>query len=432
MLGQLPGMLRQALANPGSRSAFVVVNLAVNALFLARSYVAMLVFDYWQLGLVAVLQTVMALVAALHFGLLNGGYRLLCSEAGESARGINTAVYTFIALLGGVSLLAGAAYLVFGTWSVVTGFALLGVVAGMLTLLRSWITNQLLATGQLTQLNGANINSVLVSLLPLALIPWAPLPACVASILVQPLAFALLAWRTRPELRPRALGFSGPLFRALLHSGFLVFMTGVLLQLIAQAERWYVVKYLGLESLGRLYLAIMFVTVFQLVPASLDNVVLPRLVRDYEAGNAVAVRRELRRLFALCAGYCLFALLAVWLLAAPVVQLALPRYVDDLQYVYLVLPGLILFTLAGPFGIVFNVLIRYKAFMVAYGGGFLLALAAFGFAAWHGGALDLRDVVLTRSTVLAVMAALLVALYLRTVRFFPALALHRAPDVQPS
>lgn len=428
MLGQLPGMLRQALANPGSRSAYVVVNLAVNALFLARSYVAMLALDYRQLGLVAVLQTVMALVAAMHFGLLNGGYRLLCSESGESARGINTLVYTFLTLLGAVGLLAGAAYLAFGTWSAATGFALMGAVAGVLTLLRSWITNQLLATGRLEELNGTNMKSIAVSLLPLALIPWAPLPACVASIFLQPLAFALLAWRARPELRPRALGFSGPLFRALMHSGFLVFMTGVFTQLIAQAERWYVVRYLGLESLGHLYLAIMFVTVFQLVPTSLDSVVLPRLVKDYESGDAPAARRELRRLFALCAGYCLFALLAVWLLAGPVVGLVLPRYVDDLQYVYLVLPGLILFTLAGPFGIVFNVLIRYNAFMVAYGGGFLLALAVFGLAAWRGGALDLQGVALTRSAVLATMALLLVALYFRTVRYFPALALHRAPD----
>jgi hypothetical protein len=426
------GQLRGALADSGSRSAYVGVNLAVNVLFLARSYIGMLVLDYGQLGLVAVLQTVMALIAAMHFGLLNGGYRLLCSEVGETARGINSLVYAFIASVAAVALLAGTGFLVFGSGAAATGFALLGAVAGVLTLLRSWVTNQLLATGRLAALNGANVKSITISLLPLALIPWIPLEACVASILLQPIAFALLALRKCPDLRPSSLRISRPLLGVVMQAGFLLFMTGVFIQLITQAERWYVVRYLGVEALGHLYLTIMFVTVYQLVPTSLDSVVLPRLVKDFESGSAQAVHRELRRFLMLCAGYGACAVLAVSLLAEPVVALILPRYVEDLQYVYIVLPGLIAFTLAGPFAIIFIVLIRYNALMVAYGGGLLLAVVVLGAAAWAGGSLDLREVSLTRSLVLVFMAALLVVMYFRTVRHYPSLALHRPSPAHPS
>ena len=110
MLRSLPGILRHAVTDPGGRSAFVVVNVAVNLLFLARSYVAMVVLDYGQLGLVAVLQTVMALVASLHFGLLHGGYRLLCSASGNLAGRINALVYAFVAGFGVVVLVAASGH----------------------------------------------------------------------------------------------------------------------------------------------------------------------------------------------------------------------------------------------------------------------------------------------------------------------------------
>ena len=426
MLRDLPGILRSAVADPGGRSAFVVVNVAVNLLFLARSYIAMVVLDYEQLGLVAVLQTVIALVSSLHFGLLNGGYRLLCSAGGEAAQRINALIYAFVAWFGVVVLLAAAGGLVvLGSREAAAGFVMLGAVAGITTLVRTWVTNQLIAAGELAALNGANLKSVAVSLLPLALIPWAPLAACVAAIVVQPIAFALFAMLARPELRPRSISMSRGLLRTVMQSGFLIFLTGVFTQLIVQAERWYVVRFLGVEALGHLYLAIVFVTVFQLVPSSLDSVFLPRLVKDYESRDGKAVARELRRLMRLCTAYCVAAVIAVWLLAEPFLSLVLPRYVPDLAYVYLVLPGLVAFTLAGPFGIVFNVLIRYRAFVIAYGGGVLLAASIFAGAAWSGGTLDLRGVTLVRSLVLVFMAAAIVASYFWTVRQHPLLAFHR-------
>ena len=80
-----PDAARPAVARIlfNDRTLFVVVNVAVNLLFLLRSYVTMRTLTYSALGLVALLQTIILLVSALQFGVVNGGYRLVCSEDAE-------------------------------------------------------------------------------------------------------------------------------------------------------------------------------------------------------------------------------------------------------------------------------------------------------------------------------------------------------------
>ena len=60
-------------------------------------------------------------------------------------------------------------------------------------------------------------------------------------------------------------------------------------------------------------------------------------------------------------GYCAVAAFAVAVLARPVTAFVLPRYLPDLHYIYLITPGLILFTLSGPFAMIFNVLLYFWA-----------------------------------------------------------------------
>lgn len=87
-------MFRPLRSLVNERTSFVLVNVVVNMAFLLRSYVSMRVLDYQDLGLAVLLQTIILLVSALQFGVINGGYRLLCSETGEAATQINNLVYT--------------------------------------------------------------------------------------------------------------------------------------------------------------------------------------------------------------------------------------------------------------------------------------------------------------------------------------------------
>ena len=201
------------------RVAFVVVNILVNLLLLARSFVTMQVLDYRELGLAALLQSILLLCGALQFGFLNGGYRLLCSAEGEEAQRINNLVYTVIgglclaflavALLAGATV--GAADLVMVGW--------LGAVGGGATLLRTWMMNQMVAKVTLARLNRINLFSGLASVACLAAIPLDPLIACLAAVVAQPVAFAILGAATDRALLPNGIEFGRSLVRAALRAG---------------------------------------------------------------------------------------------------------------------------------------------------------------------------------------------------------------------
>lgn len=399
--------LRRWLLN--ERAAYVAVNVGVNLLFLVRSYVAMRVLDYAALGQLALLQSVMLLVGTLQFGVINGGYRLLCDADDANARRISNLVYSCVFVVGLGCAVVGAV-LVARSDSAEVGLMLaLGMGGGLLGLVRNWISNMMTARAALVQLNRASLVAAAASMLALLAVPLAPLAACVASVLVQPAAFVLFTLLADRRWRPSGLALPPVLLRQVLASGFIVFLTGLLVQVNAQLERWYVVDRLGLEALGHLYLAILFVSLFQLVPTSLDGLFLPRLVSAHGAADARQLRLDLRRFLALLAGYCAVASAAVLLLAAPLLALLLPKYVPDLHYVHLVLPGLVLLTLTNPVAVVGNVLIRYRTYLVAYGGGTLLTAAVFGLGLSSGHTLDLEQVSLLRSATYALIGLLLLA-----------------------
>lgn len=389
-------------------STFVVVNILANLLFLVRSYVSMRVLEHEQLGMVALLQTLILLISTLQFGMVNGGYRLLCSEGEAQSAHINDLVFTFTGALGLCCTIALICVLPFLESSRIILAAILGVVAGVATLLRNWLANHLIAKVKLKRFNSVTVWCAVISMAPLALIPLAPLTACLASVALQPLAFVVVVLWTEPALRPHRLAWPRALVRQVMAAGFAVFLTGMLLQLNQQIERWYILKYLGLAALGHLYLMLLYVNLFQIVPTSLDSLFLPRVVRAQAQDDKTASQREIRKFLLVEAAYCAAAVFVTVLLAGPVLRLLLPRYLVDLPYVWLFLPGLVAFTLASPFALVFNVLIRYRAYYVAYGLGSLLTASVYLGYLVAGGTLDLTGVVVLKACVYALMAICLV------------------------
>jgi O-antigen/teichoic acid export membrane protein len=271
-------------------------------------------------------------------------------------------------------------------------------------LVRNWQTNQLIAAGRLRALNAINLSAALVSLLPLAFLGVAPLEACAATLVIYPLAFVVPAWIAAPGLRPRALALGGDTARAIMAAGFLVFLAGMLLQVNIQIERWYVTLELGVEALGHLFVATMFVTLLQLVPNALNAVFLPSAVAANSADDDAALRRTMRRYVGALAVYAAAAGLAVWLLAEPVLALLAPGYIPDLAYVYLIAPGALAITIAGAFGLGFVVVMRYRAMIAAYMLGTIALALACLIAVASGGQLTLEGITLARSAALGVTA----------------------------
>lgn len=416
-MAELTGRFRTLFA--GERQAFVLVNVGVNLLFLLRSYATMRLLDYRELGLVALLQSIILLVGALHLGVINGGYRLICAAEGEEAARLNDFVFTFIGSLTLLVLAAAAASFPFVGGGEATPVVLLGIFGGALMLTRTWVMNRMIAGGMLRTLNRINFWSAAGSLLALGYAIVDPLLACLAAVVLQPVLFLIVAVCVDHRLLPRRINGDVQLVRNILHAGFIVFLTGVFLQLNMQFERWYVTAYLGLNALGHLYLAILFVTLFQLVPTSLDQVYLPAVVREHATIGGDGLARIMRQFFLVVTGYGALAAVALVVLARPVTALILPQYVGDLRYVYLIAPGLILFTLAAPLAIMFNVLIRYRTYFIAYGAGTLATAAVLGWAIVSGRVLSLDAVVLIRSSAYGLMAVLLAAGFVALSRQHP-------------
>lgn len=391
-----------------SRTAFVVIGLAVNLLALVRGVVLMVWLDYAGLGLIALVQSVIMFGGMLHFGLLNGGYRLLCHAGPAYRQRIVDLAYTVFAILLALFALCAlvAAILVEGLeLRIAAGLTGVGAIA---TLVRAWMINEMAALGALKSVNILNAVSIAASLAVLAFLPSAPVLIGILSIVLQPAVFVAMAYASGRATRPIKLARSKRLAGLVLRAGLLVFLTGFALQLNMQMERWYVGSYLGLESLGRLYLAFLFITLFQMVPTLLDQVFLPIIVKNRDASNPGLVRRELRLLLAIYVLYCASAAAAVWLLAGPVLELVLPRYLGDLRWVQLLVPGLVVFTLSNPFALVFNVVIDYRWYVWAYGASTLATAAGFGTAIVLHVSLDLDRVAILRSAIFALLGAILV------------------------
>lgn len=409
---------RVSLVN--DRSFFVVVNVAVNLLFLIRSYVTMRSLEYSQLGLVALLQTIVILIGALQFGVVNGGYRLLCSESDQDARVINNFVYTFVGALSVALLAVGACAAGFSHDRDYAIVAALAIVAGILTIIKTWMTNYLIAKIMLRKLNSINLVSALISIAPLAFVRYSPLLLCLASIVMQPLVFVAYLLISERALRPTGAVFSAGLLKRLLSAGFVVFLTGMFLLANGQIERWSILSYLGVSGLGRFYLALMFLNVYTLIPSSLDAIFLPKVVQAYVRGDHAGMQLDMRRFFYITLSYSVTVVLGVWLLSPVVIAMLLPKYIDDLQYVYLVMPGVVLFGLTSPFAIVFNVLIKYRFYLYAYGLGTLATALLLGAYICARGSIDLTALSIIKSIVFVVMGMVIVVGYLGFSKVYPA------------
>lgn len=392
-----------------SRTAFVVIGLTVNLLTLVRGLALMMWLDYAALGLIALVQSVIMFGGMLHFGLLNGGYRLLCHANGSYRQRIVDLAYTFFALLVvvfGLCAIVAVALLDTAQLRIAAGLTAVGAIA---TLMRAWMINEMVALGKLGSVNLINALSIAASLAALMFL-WAdPTLIGIFSIVVQPLAFVALAYLTKRAIRPVKPWWSKRLVGVVFRAGFLVFLTGTALQLNTQMERWYVGSYLGLEGLGRLYLVFLFITLFQIPPTLLDQVFLPNVVKARNADKPSLVQREIRLLLAVYVAYCASSVAAVWTLAAPILELILPSYVQDLHWVKLVVPGLVVFTLSNPFALVFNVLMDYRWFVWAYGACTLTIAAAFGSSIALDQILDLDQVMILRSGSFALLGLMLIA-----------------------
>ena len=219
---------------------------------------------------------------------------------------------------------------------------IIGIFAGLAALASTWMNNFLIAKRALGQSNSINIVAIAVSLGAAGLsLQWG-LSAALASMLLQPLLVALGALVIAPELRPNRARFDSPTLRLIWSVGIWQFIAGLSVLMTFQVERWLISLILGNDQLGRFYLVMMFTSFFQLVPAALLNINLPKAV---QAASNAKLKNVLRRHLQEIIIYSTLILLAVLTLAPNAVHLLLPQFEDSVSLLALSFPALMFIVL---------------------------------------------------------------------------------------
>ena len=356
--------LKQRLTN--EKALFVIINVVANILLLVRSYLFMIVLNYTELGIITLLQSVVLLISTLQFGVINGGYRLLCTESEENAQRINSFFYAFVFYLSIACSTVGGILTFLFNGQDYTFIIALGIFAGIVTLIRTWITNQMIALIMLRKLNMITFISSFISVFVLLFVSINPLQVCLISIVIHPLVFIVYILFKEKSLRPVGISFSFEILRRVMATGFVMFLTGMFVLINTQIERWSILSELGIESLGHYYLALLFINVFGLIPTSLGSIYLPQILKLYADKAYNLMQNVLKQFIKVSLLYSIIVIFGVLLLAQPFIDMFLSKYSNDLIYLYLVLPGLILLSLTTPFGLVFEATIQYKYYFRSY------------------------------------------------------------------
>ena len=297
----------------------------------------------------------------------------------------NNTIFSYVILLLPIGLLFCIFSSIFN-WIKDLSFLLLilAVVFGIFTLVNNWLHNALIGEQKLSEVNRINIvsNGVALIILPLAFI-WGFSGALVVLV-IQPLLFVTLClWRNK-ELRPTGFFFKIEYLRYILSFGFIPFLGGIFVALYLQVERWSITDVLGVEALGAFYLVFLYVSLYQLVPTSINAIFFPKGVKSYSDGDFNRFKNILRYYYLVLIGYGALIAVITFTLLEPIVSVVFPNHLPGVLFVYIILPGLIMQSLSEPIGLVLNASVILKPMLIVSVLNFLVCVAAVAFLIMAG------------------------------------------------
>lgn len=334
---------------------YILVNIGLSAFSFMRSFVFMRYLDLKELGIISLVQTIFMFIGLLQIGLLNGGYRIISLGKKEEMERTNNTIYSYLAILlpiGIVFCLLSAQF----HWikDLTLTLLIISVVFGIFTLLNNWYHNMLIGEQKLSEVNRANIVSYTLSALALPLAYWLGFWGGMAVIMIQPLAFVGLAMLRNKELMPTRFFFNVSYIKYILRFGFIPFLGGIFAVIYTQVERWSIDSVLGVEALGGFYLVFLYVSLYQLVPTSLNAIFFPKGVKSYSEKRYSDFKRILKYYYLLLASYGVLIAIVTLLFLKPVVGIVFPNHLPGVNFVYIILPGLIMTSLTEPIGLILN------------------------------------------------------------------------------
>lgn len=349
-----------------------MVNLSISGVGFAKSFMYLKYLNFYELGLITIIQTIMLFISMLQLGLLNGGYRIFSLGKKEDNRQTNNTIFTYIVLM--LVVLIVGSLLVNILYPIDIYIVLLGITTGVVALCANWLTNVLIALARLKELNRLNTITNLLTLATLPLIVYWGFYGAISTLIIQQLAFICLVLLLYKDTRPDKIEFNLSFIKWILTFGFIPFLTGILYYVNIQIERWSIKFWLGTDTLGRFYLAIVYTTLFNMVPSSLNNLFFPPTMQAFTNKDFPAVKKGLRNYNLLLWAYSIGTVIITALFIEYFVLLLFPKHIIGIKYVYAILPGLIAIALSGPIGLLFNASVILRPMLWAYMVGTLITI----------------------------------------------------------
>lgn len=344
---------------------YVIVNIGLSAFSFLRSFVFMQVLDLRGLGVISLVQTIFMFIGLLQMGLLNGGFRIVSLGKNEELNRTNNTIYSYLSIL----LPLGVIFCILSNYfhwikELSLELLIISVVFGIITLLNNWYHNILIGEQKLSEVNLLNIVSYTVSacLLPTAYMYgfWGGMMV----IMAQPLVFVCLGLFRNKEFVPNKFFFDIKYIRYILHFGFIPFLGGILLSIYLQVERWSITEVLGVEALGGFYLVFLYVSLYQLIPNSINSIFFPKCIKSYSEKNYSNFKSLLKYYYLTIVAYGGAIALVTSIFLEPVVSLVFPQHLPGVALVYIILPGLIIQSLSDPIALVLNSSVILKPMLI--------------------------------------------------------------------
>lgn len=341
---------------------FLLLNIVVWALRFVKSFIFMRFLDFEELGIITVITTALGFIGMLQFGLLNGGYRIYAArKSKDEEKGVNNLIYSYLFMLFAVFLLLLASLQIvnydFG-YSYLLVYT--SLILGMFTLSNNWIGNILSAQMRFKELNRLELVSSFISIIFLFVIPFWGLYGALLVTFSQPLIYGFYAFIKFKDVRPSEFRFDIKLTRWILSFGFIPFLSGIFVVLQAQIERWSVVYFLDISSLGKFYLPTFYITLFTLIPLAVSRLFFPKIILEYSNFDFVKVRLIVKKYFIFLILYSVISAVVTILFIEPIVSIVFPKHLFAIKYVWYIFPGILCSIFVLPFDALFNASVYLK------------------------------------------------------------------------
>jgi O-antigen/teichoic acid export membrane protein len=342
---------------------FILINIFSSGIEFSRSILFLKYMPDSHLGQILLFQAIVAMLGLTQIGLFNGGLRIFSIDSDNYLyKTVNNNNVSFIVYVISSLIIFALIGHCFFEYDIV--ISILAILCGGFALLQNWFTNLLIARKKLTAINKYHLISAMVSAALAFSIFQIGIIGALISIASSYIIFVSVFLIEQKEYFPtKWLKMDFNVVKKTLFYGFIPYLSGIAVILNNQIDRFFISKYISLEALGQFYLAIAFITVFNLFPNNLNSLFSPSAINNYACHKLKETIRATKQYFLILLLYSVSAYVCVILFGETVISLVFPDKIEQLKYLFIILPGIVALALSKPFSFILYVALNLKSIL---------------------------------------------------------------------